>query len=210
MPRASDSRSRILAAGAAEFAAYGYAGAGVDRIAARARLNKAMIYYHFGSKAGLYRTLLADMFEQTNARAWDIARSEGDPISKLQAFVAALARELRARPHIPPMMLREISDGGRRLDGDVQKVATGVREALAAILHEGVQAGVFRSDVHPLLVHMTIIGPLLLHMAGAASRAQSRILKREELAVALHDTVVDHIVTSVRNAVVAHPQETRA
>ena len=52
------SPDRILAAAAVEFAARGYAGARVDRIARRARVNKAMLYYHFRSKQGLYRALL--------------------------------------------------------------------------------------------------------------------------------------------------------
>ncbi|HXW08421.1 MAG TPA: TetR family transcriptional regulator, partial [Vicinamibacterales bacterium] len=44
---AESSRHRLLDAAAAEFAAHGFAGASVDRIAAAAGLNKAMIYYHF-------------------------------------------------------------------------------------------------------------------------------------------------------------------
>ena len=56
------SKQRLLAAAAAEFAARGFAGANVDRIAKAARLNKAMIYYHFRSKAALYREILRDMF----------------------------------------------------------------------------------------------------------------------------------------------------
>ena len=55
-PRVSP--DRILAAAAAEFAERGFGGARVDRIARRARVNKAMLYYHFRSKRELYRTLL--------------------------------------------------------------------------------------------------------------------------------------------------------
>ena len=44
------SPERILVAAAAEFASRGYAGARVDRIARRARVNKAMLYYHFSNK----------------------------------------------------------------------------------------------------------------------------------------------------------------
>ena len=45
--RSARSRQRLLTAAAAEFAARGFAGASVDRIARAARVNKAMIYYHF-------------------------------------------------------------------------------------------------------------------------------------------------------------------
>ena len=41
-------RSKILEAATGEFARYGLGGARVDRIAARARANKRMLYYYFG------------------------------------------------------------------------------------------------------------------------------------------------------------------
>ena len=51
-PKESASRDRILDGAAEEFAAAGFAGARIDRIARRTRLNVRMIYYHFGSKKG--------------------------------------------------------------------------------------------------------------------------------------------------------------
>jgi len=42
--RSASSRQRLLAAAAAEFAARGFAGASVERIARAARVNKAMLY----------------------------------------------------------------------------------------------------------------------------------------------------------------------
>ncbi|HUA35957.1 MAG TPA: TetR family transcriptional regulator [Candidatus Binataceae bacterium] len=52
-------REKILAAAASEFAAKGLAGARVDAIARRARVNKQMLYYCFGSKRELYRIVLS-------------------------------------------------------------------------------------------------------------------------------------------------------
>ncbi|MFD2078085.1 DNA-binding transcriptional regulator, AcrR family [Actinopolymorpha cephalotaxi] len=51
-------RERILDAALAEFAAKGYAGARVNEIADRAGVNKQLISYYFGGKAGLYDALL--------------------------------------------------------------------------------------------------------------------------------------------------------
>ncbi len=54
-PRDADAtRARLLEAATAEFAAYGIAGARVDRIATAARANKAQIYHYFGSKEALF------------------------------------------------------------------------------------------------------------------------------------------------------------
>src|SRR5205085_2530910 len=74
MPRpATISPTQILDAAALEFAERGYAGARVDRIARRARVNKAMLYYHFGSKQSLYRALLRQIFSHAADRLQQIA-----------------------------------------------------------------------------------------------------------------------------------------
>jgi TetR/AcrR family transcriptional regulator len=51
-------RDKILAAALTEFSRRGFAGARVDTIARRARVNKRMLYYCFGDKQGLYREIL--------------------------------------------------------------------------------------------------------------------------------------------------------
>jgi AcrR family transcriptional regulator len=51
-------KARILAAAVREFSAKGISGARVDAIAARARVNKRMLYYYFESKEGLFREIL--------------------------------------------------------------------------------------------------------------------------------------------------------
>jgi AcrR family transcriptional regulator len=75
-------RRRILAAALSEFASKGISGARVDRIAARAKTNKRMLYHYFGSKDGLYRAVL-------NQRLGDrrpVAVEPGDEPSRLRAI----------------------------------------------------------------------------------------------------------------------------
>src|SRR5262245_39924339 len=67
----------IFAAAAEEFAANGFDAPGVDLIAARAAVNKAMIYYHFENKRALYIEVLRDMFRAVGARARAIADGPG-------------------------------------------------------------------------------------------------------------------------------------
>src|SRR5215213_1162152 len=83
--RSAMSRQRLLTAAAAEFASRGFAGGSVDRIARAARVNKAMIYYHFGSKAALYRDILRDMFEAVSGRVAAAARGTATPEDKIRA-----------------------------------------------------------------------------------------------------------------------------
>src|SRR6188474_1140664 len=109
------SRERLFAAAAAEFAARGFAGANVDRIARAAHVNKAMIYYHFGSKAALYREILGDMLRAVGERVRAVAASAATPEEKLRQFVAAIADAAEARPHFPPIWFREIAEEGAHL-----------------------------------------------------------------------------------------------
>lgn len=53
-------RQKILNSALEAFAAYGFEGARVDRIAHEAGVNKAMIFYYFSSKQNLYRTTIKD------------------------------------------------------------------------------------------------------------------------------------------------------
>jgi TetR/AcrR family transcriptional regulator len=168
--RASDqSRERLRAAAAREFAAHGFAGASVDRIAAAAHLNKAMIYYHFRSKAALYREILRDMFEAVGARVRLAAASDVAPGDKIRQFVEAIATEAEARPHFPPIWFREVAEGGPHLDAATLRKLAGIVTALSDIVDQGVRAGHFR-PINPLLVHGGIVGPVLFFFASTGIR----------------------------------------
>jgi AcrR family transcriptional regulator len=169
--RAPATRERLLAAAAREFAARGFAGANVDRIAGAAGVNKAMLYYHFASKAALYLEIVGGMFEAIAARVRTIPASPAAPDEKVAAFVEAIAAEAEARPHFPPIWFREIAEGGVHLDDATIGEMAGILRTLVQILDEGVRAGRFR-PVHPLLVHGGIVGPVLLFFASERLRTR--------------------------------------
>ncbi len=186
------SKARLVAAAAAAFAERGYAGASVDRIARHAGVNKAMIYYHFRSKAALYRAILRDMFAAVAGRVAETARQPIDPADKIRAFVEAIASEAEARPHFPPIWFREIADGGRHLDAPTTREMAAILATLGAIVAEGVRSRRFR-QVSPLVVHAGIVGPLLLYFASGDVR---RRLERRGVAGAHHlerQEVVAHV-----------------
>jgi AcrR family transcriptional regulator len=158
------SQSAIFAAAAREFAARGYDAAGVDRIAAQARVNKAMLYYHYGSKLGLYLEVLRDMFRAVGARARAIADGPGSASDKLDAWIAAVVEEAGARPWFPPIMLREIAGGGAHFDGATIAMMNAVYGGVRDVIVQGQQEGEFR-DADPLLTHLTIMPAILIFFA---------------------------------------------
>jgi TetR/AcrR family transcriptional regulator len=172
MPRtrsADGSRERIFAAAAAEFAAHGYAGANVDRIARAARLNKAMIYYHFKSKAALYRAILRDMFGAVRDAVAEVEASSATPPDKIRRYVAAIAAAAEARPHFPPIWMREIAEGGAHVDAATLDYVRDVLGALGRIIEDGrARAGFVAS--HPMVVQAGIIAPLMFFLATTRLR----------------------------------------
>jgi len=163
------SRDRLLAAAREEFARRGFDGATVDRIAARARLNKAMLYYHFHSKADLYREILRALFRGVADAVTAVQAAGGAPEVRLRGFAAAVAHHGVDQPHFPAIWLREMADGGRHLDGSIIAEIARVLATLSAILADGRRAGRFRA-ANPFLTHMGIVAPLMFFAASAPVR----------------------------------------
>jgi AcrR family transcriptional regulator len=171
----ADSRRALLEAAAAEFAARGYAGANVGRIARAARLNKAMIYYHFRSKAALHREILRDMFDAVGSRVREVAASDATPHDKIRRFIEAIAVEGEARPHFPRIWLREVAEGAEHVDTGTLRYARDVLATLGAIIDEGCRAGRFQ-PANPMLIQAGIIAPLMFFLAtGTVRRKLDRI-----------------------------------
>ena len=79
MTTTGDKRSQILDAAVSEFQERGFAGAGMDRIAARANVSKRTVYNHFDGKEALFKAILEVMAEQANA-ALEVAYDPARPI----------------------------------------------------------------------------------------------------------------------------------
>jgi TetR/AcrR family transcriptional regulator len=73
-------RERILKAALAEFAANGLAGTRCEDIARRARVNKRMLFYCFGSKQELYREILRRKFSHRAKLYESVPRDVGSAI----------------------------------------------------------------------------------------------------------------------------------
>jgi AcrR family transcriptional regulator len=191
-PLETGSRERLLAAAAAEFAARGFAGANVDRIARGARVNKAMIYYHFKSKAALYREILQDMFGAVGERVRAVAASDAPPDRKIRQFIEAIADEAAARPHFPPIWVREIAEGTAHVDHKTLQYARGVLATLTTMIEEGQRAGRF-VPVNPLLVHAGIVGPLIFFLATAGLRRKLEQAGVEEVRGLDKERLIAHV-----------------
>lgn len=206
-PRVSP--DRILAAAAAEFAARGFAGARVDRIARSARVNKAMLYYHFKSKKTLYRTLLRRMFVRTVERLAPIATADLPAPEKIRRVIAALADHIQEHESFPRIMLREIAERGAHLDGDTLASLAAIPRLVAGIVADGTAKGDFR-DIHPILVYFTFLAPLVVYFSGAPvlrELADRRLMDMRQIAP---DAFVRHLQETMARSLAPDGRSTHA
>jgi AcrR family transcriptional regulator len=188
----SDSRSRILAAACEEFGAHGFTAATVDRIARRARVNKAMIYYHFPNKRALYACIIRDVFAPITERVRDAMHHDEAPAQKLDRLIDTFVRSIDESAHFLPIFLREIADGGANLGPEELGLIAGLFAAVRGVIGEGAAQNVFQ-PVHPALAHFTIIAPLVMFRAAAPVRARIKAVRHVDIPEADSDTLVEHL-----------------
>ena len=156
-----DSQGALFRAAAQEFAERGYEAARVDRIAARAHVNKAMLYYHYRSKLGIYVEVLRDMFRAVGVRTRAIADGAGPPDVKLDTWIAAIVEEAAARPWFPPIMLRELASGAPHIDEATFAMMNAVYLGVRDVIVQGQRDRIFR-DADPLLTYLMVLPPILI------------------------------------------------
>ncbi|MFG1706222.1 TetR/AcrR family transcriptional regulator [Nonomuraea sp. M3C6] len=134
-------RAALLEAAREEFAAYGVAGARVDRIAERAGVNKERIYGHFGSKEKLFDAVITEALDDLTAQ---IALPGADPVD----YVAKLTDYYHSHPELVRLLMWEALNyrGQDLLPGQESRVERCARKSasLAAGLGETPSANTAR------------------------------------------------------------------
>jgi TetR/AcrR family transcriptional regulator len=205
---APGTRDRILTAAMEEFAARGFDGAKVDRIAQHARVNKAMLYYHFHNKAALFLEILRSQFSAVADAVESVRSAGGAPAEQLRSFTETIARQALVRPHFPHMWLREIADGGRHVDASVIGEFRRVLATLGSILGDGQRTGEF-VKVDPFIVQISIVAPLMFFAASKPLRERAGKLLPPKLPESSLDDLIRHIQASTLSALSANVAKSR-
>jgi len=203
MPRTPTvSPDRILQVAAREFADRGYAGARVDRIARLARVNKAMLYYHFGSKKALYRALLLQVFSHAGQRLTAIADGPGPADRKIHDVIGAMGAFVAEHAFFPAIMLREVADGGVHLDRETLAALAALPLTVGAIVRQGVAERTLR-PLNPIAAYFTMFAPIVMFMTGAPLRGQLTSRQLVDMSKLPPERFVEQLQESIRLAFTA-------
>jgi AcrR family transcriptional regulator len=151
-------QANILAVAMAEFAENGLSGARIDEIAAKTRTSKRMIYYYFGDKERLYRSVLEEAYRQVRVGEQKLDLDHLPPVEALSRLVEFTFDHHSANPDFIRIVMIENIHHGQYLDQSklIRSLNAGAIEKLRAICDKGRAAGLFRPEIEPLELHWHI------------------------------------------------------
>ena len=182
MPKADETKARILAAAERIFAEKGPAGARVDEIAHEANINKRMLYAYFGNKEALYEAVLERVYlrlGQCEAFVTEASR-EIDIVDSIRRIVPAYFQFLSENMSYIRMVMWENLNGARSFDEKgLEDVRDPLRRAIREILRRGVTAGAFRPDADEKQLILSLFALTFNYFSNI--HTMSRVM-REDLA----------------------------
>lgn len=151
-------RARILAAAKAEFARKGLGGARVDDIAARAKANKRMLYHYFGNKEELFRITLEDAYSGIREAEARLEIEKDDPITALKRLIRFTWGYYLENPEFITLVNSENLHKARHIKSSerMRELSRPFVGRMRALLERGAEAGMFRKDLDPVQVNITI------------------------------------------------------
>lgn len=157
---AARTKADILRAAREEFCEHGFNGARVDRIAARAKANKRLLYHYFGNKEALYEAVLLDAYKEIREGEQQLSLSQHHPVEAMDRLVRFTFRHFLANPWFPRLLAVENLQNARFLKQikDIPALHSPLVAVLTDILKRGNESGVFRTDVDPMQLYISIAG----------------------------------------------------
>ena len=193
----AQSRQRILAAARKEFAQYGLGGARVDRIATQAGINKRMLYHYFGNKDALFGAVLEANYAHKRESERALALEQDEPREAIRKWVALTWNYYIENPEFLKLLNSANLHEARHVyaSAGVKKMRAPFVKMMGAILDKGVRQGVFRAQVDPVQLYITIAGMSYFYLSN--QHTLSAIFGRTLLSPRARKARLDHMTEVV-------------
>jgi len=162
---------RILRAATHAFADRGLTGARVAGIAARAKVNKRMLYHYYGNKDALYLAVLENVYADLLAAESALKLDALDPIAGIERLVRFLWDYYVAHPEFMALVNNENLHRARHLkrSRSIRAMHSPLVESLDALLARGRRQGVFRGGVDAIQLYITIAAVGYFYLSNNAT-----------------------------------------
>jgi TetR/AcrR family transcriptional regulator len=186
--QSAETRAAILGAAEREFATAGLSGARTDVIAARAGVNKALLYYYFKSKEALYLAVLEDHLKEFNSKALTLLESAGPARKILLEYVELQFDFISERRRHAALFQQLLGAGGKSSERLIQKYIKPRSQALDRLLERGTREGQFRRtdrfhtavSIVAMIVFYFSAAPVLRILGQADAYGAASLRRRKE------------------------------
>ena len=199
--RPEESRQAILKAALAEFSNQGIAGARTDAIAEAAGVNKALLYYYYEDKEGLYRAALEHVFTGLMERVRPVLAAPSSALDKLVTYAVTHFDYIAAAPSYSRIVQGELMRASVGKSPHIlhlgEKYFRKLMEALMSTIVEGMRRGEIR-QVDPGNTIVSLMGLTVFYFVSTpVARAIGRqdplspeALRNRRLALVDHVTAI--------------------
>jgi AcrR family transcriptional regulator len=161
-------RAAILEAATEEFTSKGLTGARVDHIARRSGVNKRMIYYYFGDKEGLYLAVLEATYSAIRHAEIGLHLDDRDPVDGMCELVRFTWNYFIEHPEFLSLLANENMHQARYLkqSSKIRDLHSPLIGMLSSLLARGAKERVFRDNVDPVQLYITIASLGFFYMSN--------------------------------------------
>ena len=166
---ATATAERILKSAITEFAAHGYAGARIDAIARRADANIRMLYHYFGSKNALYVKVLEAVFDDMRLQEQRLNLHDEAPLPAMIRLFDFTYDHFASNPLYIRILTSENLLGAKYLSRSarVSALSSPLLSAMRDVLRRGETEGVFRKNIDPLQLYVSMVAMSYFHISNA-------------------------------------------
>ena len=185
--KGQQSRERILEAAVGLFSERGYAASGVDEIARRAGIEKAALYWHFGSKEGLLAMVLDRMDAEIVESIVKRVDSGVSDEERLELFVKGLETLATDRGHLVRLMLGVALErrGSPESRAAIQRIFDRTRTAVERGFEQGLGVKLPGADLIARLALAYLMEAAVRDAVDAAGADHARVFAHLRRLIAL-------------------------
>jgi len=176
-PRAASGRRRrdsaltkeaILGAATYEFCRNGLGGARVEAIAQRAKANMRLLYAYFGDKNGLYLAVLEHVYTEIRSAEQQLNLDNLDPAAAMRELVDFTFTFFGEHPDYIALINTENLQRAQNLrkSRKIAKLTLPLVTSIENILRRGSAADVFRKDIDPINLYISITALSYFHVSN--------------------------------------------
>ena len=144
------------------------AGARIDRLVKRAGTSVRMVYHYFGSKTGLYISVLEEAMRSLRQEELKLELDHVEPLDGLLRLLDFIYDHFEAHPELISLLSAENLQAARYLKQSkaIKRMSSPVIALIDKLVCQGIAAGRLRPDLDSLQLYVTMVALSYFHLSN--------------------------------------------